>query len=155
MVLKRDVEWKAVQFCNNYHYQCILPKDKSFTANLETKAAVLPIGRSSTVNSGTKVAVLLGTNRCGSFLFFSAPHSLFSNRTDLKRYEKIPGGTTWRWGEGIWLTGHSRLHRNWPQATGVKYQFHQDFWPIRDPEIPITLRANFFVKVKLSFIIIF
>ena len=67
-------------------------------------------------------------NRCGSFLFLSAPLSLslFSIWTDLKRSEKIPEAPTWRWGEWIWLIGPSRLHQNSPQ--GCKYQFYQGFW---------------------------
>ena len=51
-------------------------------------------GRSSTANSGAKVAALLGMNRYNSFLLRSEPHSLFSNSTDLKRSEKIPGAPT-------------------------------------------------------------
>ena len=57
---------------------------------------------------------LLGMDRCGSFPLLSAPPSLFSIWTDLKRSEKIPGAPTWRWGEWIWLTGPSGLHRNSP-----------------------------------------
>ena len=38
----------------------------------------------------------LGFNRCGSFPLLSAPHSLFSIWTDLKRSEKIPGAPTRR-----------------------------------------------------------
>ena len=34
---------------------------------------------------------LLGMNRCGSFPLLSAPHSLFSIWTNLKRSENIPG----------------------------------------------------------------
>ena len=66
-------------------------------------------------NSGIKVAILLGMNRCGSFPLLSAPHSLFSIWTDFKRPEKIPGAPAWRWGEWVWLTGLSGLHRNPPQ----------------------------------------
>ena len=76
-------------------------------------------GRSSTTNSGTKVAVSLGMNRCSSFLLLSAPHSLFSIRTDLERSEKIPGTPAWSWGKWIWLTGPSGLHRNSPQGLNV------------------------------------
>ena len=53
-----------------------------------------------------------GSNMCGSFPLLSAPHSLFSILTDLKRSKKIPGAPKWRWGEWIWLTGPSGLHRN-------------------------------------------
>ena len=67
--------------------------------------------RSPTTNSGTKAAVLLWMNRYVSVPLFSAPHSLFSIWTDLKRSEKTPGAPTWMWGEWIWLTGPSGLHR--------------------------------------------
>ena len=109
----------------------ILPKGRSFTANSGTTAAVLLKGRSSTANSGTQAAVLLG-------MLLSAPHSLFSIWTDLKRSEKIPGAPTWRWGERIWLTGPSGLHRNSPQ--GLNIGSIRVFDLIRDPEIPINLR---------------
>ena len=33
---------------HHHHHQSVLPKDRSFTANSGTKAAVLPKGRSST-----------------------------------------------------------------------------------------------------------
>ena len=105
----------------------ILPKGRSFTANSGTKTAVLLKGRSSTTKSETQAAVLLGMDRCGSFPLISAPYSLFSIWTDLKRSEKIPGAPAWRWGEWIWLTGSSGLHQNSPQ--GLKCQFHQGFRP--------------------------
>ena len=73
-----------------------------------------PEGRSSTANSGIKVAVSLGMNRWDSFPLLSAPHSLLSIWTDLKRSEKIPAAPYWRWGEWIWLTGPSGLNRNSP-----------------------------------------
>ena len=63
---------------HHHHHQCVLPKSRSFSANSGTKAEILPTDRSSTANLGSKVAVLLGMNRCGSFLLLSAPHSLFS-----------------------------------------------------------------------------
>ena len=62
-------------------------------------------------NSGTKDAVLLVINMCGSFPLLSAHHSLFSIWTAIKRSEKIPGAPLWRWGEWIWLTGPSLLHK--------------------------------------------
>ena len=101
------------------HHQSVQPKGRYFTANPGTKAAVMPKGRFATANSGTKVAVLLGVNRCGSFPLLSAPHSLFSIWTDLQRFEKIPGAPAWRWGEWIWLTGPSGLHRNSPQWLNI------------------------------------
>ena len=90
-------------------------------------AAILPKGRSSTANSGTFVAVLLGMYRCGNFPLPSAPYSLFSIWTSLKRSEKIPGAPTRRWGEWIRLTGPSGLHRNSPQ--GLNISFVRVFWP--------------------------
>ena len=103
------------------HYKC---------RNLRCRSAE---GRSSTANSGTKAAVLPGMNRCGSLLLLSAPHSLFSMWTDLKR----PQGH------------HMQVRRvdlaNWALwtsskfATGVKYWFHQGFWPderSRNPNHP-------------------
>ena len=61
----------------------------------------------------------VGLNRCGSFPLLSAPHSLFSIWTDIKICEKIPGAPLWRWGERIWLTGPSGLHRNSPQVLNI------------------------------------
>ena len=80
----------------------------------------------------------IGVDRCGSFSLFSARHSLFIIWTDVKRSEKIPGAPTWRWGERIWLTGPSGLHRNSPQ--GLNIGSIRVFDQIRDLEIPINLR---------------
>ena len=88
-------------------------------------------------NSGTKVQFYQGLNRCGSFPLSSAPHSLFSIWTDLKRSKKIPGEPTWRGGEWIWLTGPSGFHRYSPQGLNISSISVSD--QIRDPEIPITL----------------
>ena len=110
------------------YHQSVQPKGRYFTAKAGTKVAVLSKCRFSTANSGTKVAVLglLGMNRCCGFPLLSASHSLFSIWTDLKRSEKIPGTPSWMWGEWIWITGSSGP----PKFTrGVKYQFHQGFWP--------------------------
>ena len=123
------------------HYIILYHHQRSFTANSGTKAAVPPKVRSSTANSATKVAVVLGMNRCSNFLLLSAPHSLFSIWTDLKRSEKIPGTPAWSWGEWIWLTGPSGLHRNSPQ--GLNVSSIRVFDQIRDPEIPITLRPHY------------
>ena len=78
-----------------YHHQSVLPKGSSFTANAGTRVAILSKGNSSTANPETKVAVSLGINRCCSFPFLSAPHSLFSVWTDIKRSEKVPRAPTW------------------------------------------------------------
>ena len=80
-------------------------------------------------------------NRCGSFPLLSAPHSLFSNWTDLKGSEKIQGAPTKRWGEWIWLTGLTVLHRNSPQRLNISSI--RGFDQIREPEIPITLRPPY------------
>ena len=118
----------------------ILPKGRSFAANSGTKAAVPLKVRSSTANSETQAAVLLGMDRCGSFPLLSAPHSLFSVWTDLKITEKIPWAPTWRWGEWIWLTGPSGLHRSSPR--GLNIRSTRVFDQIRDPEIPINLHPR-------------
>ena len=90
--------------------------------------------------------------RCGSFPSLSAPHSLFSLLTNLKRSEKIPGAPTRRWGEWIWLTGPSGLHRNSPQ--GLNISFARVFDQIRDPEIPITLRPHIYTYIYIYIYII-
>ena len=108
-----------------------------FHCKLKHQACSSAQCRSSTANSGTKVAILLGTKRCGSFLLLSAPHSLFSIRTGLKRSEKIPRAPLWRWGEWIWLTGPSGLHRNSPR--GLNISSIRVFDQIRDKKITITL----------------
>ena len=95
---------------------------------------------SSIPNSGTKAAVLPGMNKCNSFPLLSATHSLFSTWTDLKRSETIPGATSWRCGEWIWLTGSSGLHRNSPQ--GLNISSIRVYDEIRVPEIPITLHSH-------------
>ena len=117
-----SISFRDINFLINYHHhhQSVLPKGRSFTANSGTEAAVLPKGRSSTANLGTKIAVLLEMNRCGSFLLFSAPHSL-----PLKIW-KDPRGT---------IVKVRRVDlANWACRTlkftiGIKYQFHQCSWP--------------------------
>ena len=111
------------------HHQSVLPKGRSFTANPGTKAAVLLKGRSSTANSGTKIAALLGMNRCGSFQLLSALHSLFSIWTDLKRYEKIPGAPARSMEVRRMDLANWALRTSSEFTIGVKYQFHQSFWP--------------------------
>ena len=125
---------------HNHNHHVLSVQGRSFTANLDTKAALLPKGRSSTANSGTKVSVLLGMNRCSSFPLLSAPHSLFSIWTDLRSSEKIQGTPAWRWAEWIWLTGPSVLNRN--SSQGLNISSIKVFDQIRQPEIPITLRPR-------------
>ena len=84
----------------------------------DTKAAVLPKGRSSTANSGTSLQFYWGWIGAVASRRFSHP-TLFSIWTDLKKSEKIPGASTWRWGEWIWLTGSSGHHRNSPQGLNI------------------------------------
>ena len=76
-----------------------------------------------------------GLNRCSSFPLLSTSHSLSTIWTDLKSSEKIPGALTWKWGEWIWRTGPSWLHRNSPQELNISCI--RVFDQIRDPEIPI------------------
>ena len=100
---------------HHHHHECSV-QGQVFTTNPGTEVAVLCKGRSSTANSGIKVAVLLGINIYGSFLLLLPHDSLFSIWTDLRRSGKITGEPTRRWGEWIWLTGSSGLHRNSPQG---------------------------------------
>ena len=90
---------------NHHHHQSVLPR-AGLSLQTGTKAAVPPKGKSSTANSRTKFAVLPE--------MLSAPHSLFSIWTDLKRSQGHQRG--WEW---IWLTGPSRLNRNSPQGLKI------------------------------------
>ena len=119
-----------------YHHLVFCSRAQG-TENSGNKAAVWPKGKSSTANSGTKVAVLLGMNRCGSFPLLSATHSLFSIWKTLKRSENIPRAPALRWGEWIWLSGPSGLHRNPPHRLNISSI--RVFDQIRGPEILITL----------------
>ena len=94
------------------------------------EAAVLPKSRPSTANSGTKAVDLPGMITCSSFPLLSAPHSLFSNWTDLIRSEKISEAPTWRLGEWIWLTGPSRFHRNSPKGLNINYISIKQIFPL-------------------------
>ena len=93
----------------------VLPKGRSFTASAGTQAAALPKAGFPPQTQEPGLQFYQGFNRCGSFPLLSALHSLFSIWTDLKRFEKIPGAPSSRWGEWIWLTGPCGLHRNSPQ----------------------------------------
>ena len=62
------------------HYQSVLPKGRSYTESAGTKVCSSAKGRSSTA-TGTKVTILLGMNRCSSFLLLST----LSLASDLKR----------------------------------------------------------------------
>ena len=97
-------------------------------------------GRFSTATQEPRLQFYQELNRCGSFPLLSAPHSLFNIWTDFKRSENIPGVPTWRWGEWIWLSGPSGLHRNSPQRLNISSIW--DFDQIRDSEIPNTLRPQ-------------
>ena len=78
------------------------------------------------LSSQTQVAVLLGMNRCGSFPFLSAHHSLFSIWTDLN---------IWKDPRGVIVEVRRVDLANWTLRTSpkftaeVRYQFHQDFSP--------------------------
>ena len=123
-----------------HHHQCFLPRGRSFTASAATKAAVLPKACLPLQTQEPRLQLYQGLNRCSSFLLLSAPHSLFSIWTDLRR---SPGAPKWRWGEWIWLTGPSRLHRNYPQ--GLNICSIRVFNQIKDAEIPITLRLHIYL----------
>ena len=91
-----------------------------------------------TGNSGNKVAVLLGMNGCSSFPLLSAPHSLLSIWTDLERSEKIPEGTNMEVRRVDLVNWTLRTSPKF--TTGVKYQLHEGFDQIRNPEFRITFR---------------
>ena len=107
-----------------YDHRTVLPKGRSFTANSGTKAAVLSKGRSFTTNSRTQVAVLLRMDRCGSFLLLSTPLSLsLASEQTLKD----PRGISVKVRRVDLVNCALRTS---PKFTiGVKYQFHQGFWP--------------------------
>ena len=113
MMITSDVRWLFLDhhrvFCQGQFFHCKRRNQGWSSAQ----------GRSSTTNPGTKVAVLPGISRCGSFPLLFSPHSLFSIWTDIRRFKKIPGAPTWRWGEWIWLTGPSELYRNSPQGLNI------------------------------------
>ena len=92
-------------------------------------------GRSSTANSGSKAAVLLGAvaSRC-----FSHPTLSLASEQTLKGLKRS------QWPQrGGKEDSANWVHRTSPKfTTGVKYQFHQGFWP--DPDIPITLRHHIY-----------
>ena len=100
-------------------HQSILPKGRSFTASTGIQAAVLPKGRSSTQTqepgcSFTRDWMGAVASRC----FLHRAVSLASEQT-LKDLWRSQGQPTWRWGEWIWLTGPSGLHRNSPQGLNI------------------------------------
>ena len=82
--------------------------------------SVLPKGRSFTANAETMLSVLLGINRCGSFLLLSALYSLFSIWKDLKK--KNPRGTNVEVRRVCLANWAVRTSSKF--TTGVKYQFH-------------------------------
>ena len=102
---------------------CLLTSIRSFQNHYQS---ILPKGRSFTANSGTRVVVLLGMSRCGCFPLLSAPTlSLASEQTlkDLKR------------SDGTILEVRRVELANWALRTSpefttvVKDQFDQGFWP--------------------------
>ena len=102
-----------------YIIMSVLPKGRYFSANAGISSSVQ--SRSSTANSGTKVAVLLGINRCSSFILLSAPTlSLACEQTlkDSRGYNmEVSRVDLANWA----LQTSSKF------ITGVKYQFHQGF----------------------------
>ena len=56
----------------------VQPKGRSFTANAGTQAAVLPKAGIPPQTKEPRLQLYQGFNRCESFPFLSAPHSLFS-----------------------------------------------------------------------------
>ena len=75
--------------------------------------------------------------------YFPQPTLSLASEQTLKDPGEAP---TWRWGEWIWLTGPSGLHRNSSQWLNIC--FIRVFDQIRDPEIPIILCPH---HISLSF----
>ena len=121
-------------YCHHHHHhQSVLPKGRSFTVNAGAKVAVMFKSRSSTSNSGTKVAIFLGINRCGSFpVLYATTLSLASQQTlqDLKG-PRGPNTEARRVDLFNWA-----LRTSLKFTTGVKYQFHQGYWPDQRSENP-------------------
>ena len=109
----------------HHHRQSVLPKGRSFTARQESR---LKFCRRQVFHCKFR-------NQACSFTTLS----LASEQT-LKDLD-IPGASTWRWGERIWLTGPSGLHRNSPRVLNISSI--RVFDQIRDPEIPITLCPHY------------
>ena len=120
------------------HHQRVLPKGRSFTANFRHEGYSSPQRQVFHCKLRNQGCNFTRDNRCGNVSLLSAPHSLFSIWTYLKRSEKILGAPAWRWGEWIWLTGPSGLHLNSPQ--GFNISSSRVFDQVKDPDIPITLR---------------
>ena len=98
----------------------VLSKGRSFTAKTQApRLQLCPKAGLPPQTQEPRLQFYQGLNRCGSVPLLSAPHSLFSIWTDLKRYERIPGTPTWKGGEWIWLTGPSGLNRNSPQGLNI------------------------------------
>ena len=110
-------------------------------------------GRSYSTSSGTKIAVLLWINGCGRFPLLSAPQSLFSMKTDLKRSEKIQKATAWRSGEWIWLTGPSGFHQNSSQGLNISSIRDLTRSEIRKYQSPFP--PNRRIELKLCIVFIF
>ena len=139
----------SVRSCYTLYIISVLPKGRSFIANSALRLQLCPKAGLPFQTQEPRLYVLLGMNRCGSFPLLSAPHFLFCIWTNLKRSEKIPGSPTRRWGEWIWLTGPSGLHRNSPQ--GLSISSIRVFDQIKDPKIPITFRPLYIYTVYWSF----
>ena len=82
------------QFSSSFsyrHHESVLPKGRSFTTNLGTKATDLRKSRFSAANSGTKVAVLLRMNvhRCGASGSMRACHT--AGPGSIPGRDKFPG----------------------------------------------------------------
>ena len=128
---------KSIKECNNNH-QCSA-QEQVLHCKRRNKGCSSAEG-SSTANSGTRAAVLPGMNRCGSFSLLSH-HTLFLASEQTLKDLKDPRGTN--------VEVRRMYLANWALQTspkftiGAKYQFHQRFHQIRDPEIPITLRPLF------------
>ena len=115
------------------YYQSVLPKGTSFTASTGTKAAVLskaglPLQTQESRLQFYQDWICVVASRC-------FPHPTLS----LASEQTLKGLKRSQWPQrGGKEDSANWVHRTSPKfTTGVKYQFHQGFWP--DPDIPITL----------------
>ena len=120
------------------YHQSVLTNGRPFTASEGSQAAVLSKAGLPPQTQDRRLQFYQELNRCGSFPLFSAPQSLFSIWTDLKRSQKIQGAPTWRWGEWIWLTGPSGLHRNSPHGLNISFIRFLTRSEIRKSQSPFT-----------------
>ena len=113
-----------VELMRGRHFSSLdeLPTDSTWAIRHIIIRVFYPRADLSLQTQEPRVTVLLGMDRCGSFPLISAPHCLFSIWTDLKRSRST----------SVEMRVDLANRTLWTSPefnTGVKYQFHQGFWP--------------------------